>query len=301
MKIYIAYPILEQPYGGANQFLRALKNKFVENNVYTKEPSQSDVILFNGHHEVNLVHHLKNKFPNKKFVHRTDGLQKLYNKPDDKRQDITFEVNRLFADATIFQTQWALDKHIEYGMKITSLNEVILNSVNDKIFNQIEKKQKNNKVKLVCTSWSTNKNKGFETYKFLDENLDFNKYSFDFVGNDPGIKYNNINMLGPHSTKEVASFLRNSDIFITSTKHDCCSNSLLEALFSGLPCVALNSGGNTEIVKKGGILYNSTNEIIESIEQVSNNINMYKANIQVETIDQISEKYINFFRKVLNV
>ena len=108
-------------------------------------------------------------------------------------------------------------------------------------------------------------------------------------------------MLGPHSTKEVASFLRNSDIFITSTKHDCCSNSLLEALFSGLPCVALNSGGNTEIVKKGGILYNSTNEIIESIEQVSNNINMYKANIQVETIDQISEKYINFFRKVLNV
>ena len=64
MKIYIAYPILEQPYGGANQFLRALKNKFVENNVYTKEPSQSDVILFNGHHEVNLVHHLKNKFPN---------------------------------------------------------------------------------------------------------------------------------------------------------------------------------------------------------------------------------------------
>ena len=74
-----------------------------------------------------------------------------------------------------------------------------------------------------------------------------------------------------------------------------------EALFSGLPCVALNSGGNTEIVKKGGILYNSTNEIIESIEQVSNNINMYKANIQVETIDQISEKYINFFRKVLNV
>ena len=38
------------------------------------------------------------------------------------------------------------------------------------------------KTRLVCTSWSINKNKGFDYYKYLDDNLDFSKYSFTYMG-----------------------------------------------------------------------------------------------------------------------
>ena len=44
-----------------------------------------------------------------------DGLYKLYNQPDDNRQDISLYVNSL-ADCTIFQANWALHEYKKKGL-----------------------------------------------------------------------------------------------------------------------------------------------------------------------------------------
>lgn len=301
MKVYIEYNITNGPHGGGNQFLRNLKREFVRRNLYTDTVEKADIILFNSHHNADKVLELKRLHPEKYFIHRTDGLPKLYNKPTDSRQDIIFFLNRECANGTVFQTQWAREKHQEFGLETNVPNTVIVNAVDNTIFSPTEKKINDNKVKLVCTSWSTNKNKGFDTYAFLDENLNFEKYSFTLVGQQPNNHgYKNIKTMGPHTTLELAARLGQMDIFITASKHDCCSNSLLEALTSGLPVVALKSGGAPEIIGEGGALFEDHSDILQKIDLVVENIEEYKRNIHVPVVESAASQYLEFFQGVMN-
>jgi len=49
MKIFISYPLTDNPSGGGNQFLRNLKKEFLELNTLTDLAKEGDVILYNGH------------------------------------------------------------------------------------------------------------------------------------------------------------------------------------------------------------------------------------------------------------
>ena len=240
----------------------------------------------------------KTSFPKKIFAHRTDGVYKLYNKGDkkDKRQDICFMLNRTVASCTIFQTNWAKDEHANFGLEIDKPFEIIGNAPDKKLFNTDFAKIESDKIRLVCTSWSINKNKGFPYYKFLDENLDFNKYSFAYIGNDPGIDFKNIKKIGPFDSVDLATQLKQHDIFITASKHECCSNSLLEAMACGLPAVGLNSGGTPEVIGKGGELFNMQEDLIPSIAEVANDISFYSSQINIPSINNIANKYISFFK-----
>jgi hypothetical protein len=70
MKVYIAYETTDTPWGGGNQFIRALKNNLTKRNIITNNPQEADIILFNSHHHVEEVLSLKSSYPSKKFVHQ---------------------------------------------------------------------------------------------------------------------------------------------------------------------------------------------------------------------------------------
>ena len=142
MRVYIAYDIVDAPTGGGNQFLRLLREDLRVRNLYSEEPTSAAVILFNGHHNIPEIAKIKRLDSSKKIIHRLDGLQKLYNKPDDIRQEIAFKANHSFADYTIFQSRWALEKHIEFGLDHRA-HKVITNCVDENIFNtnSIQKKR----------------------------------------------------------------------------------------------------------------------------------------------------------------
>ena len=84
------------------------------------------------------VQWLEKNFPEKIFVHRMDGLQKLYNDQSDTRQDLAINYNKL-SRATIFQSHWAKNKFHEAGFN-PAKSTVIYNFADDKIFNQNHKK-----------------------------------------------------------------------------------------------------------------------------------------------------------------
>jgi hypothetical protein len=48
MKIHILYPFKEGPWGGANQFLKAIKAYLEKKSCYENNPKKADIILFNG-------------------------------------------------------------------------------------------------------------------------------------------------------------------------------------------------------------------------------------------------------------
>ena len=298
MKIYINKPSLEQGLGGANQFLNCLKKYLNIKKLITESPADADIVLFNSHHNFQQIIDLKKKYPNKKFIHRIDGPMRMYNSMSDTRDDIVYRLNELVSDATVFQSQFSKEKNIILGMARPLLNSIILNASDPDIFFKPPNKEKDEKLNIIATSWSTNTNKGFEYYKFLDENLDFSKYKFSFAGRSP-IKFLNITDLGILDSLELAAELRKNDVYITASKNDPCSNSLIEAVTSGLPALALNSGGHSEIIKNSDLLFENKEDLLTKIDCLHNNYQYYLENVKIKNILQVTEEYITFFRKVL--
>jgi len=56
-----------------------------------------------------------------------------------------------------------------------------------------------------------------------------------------------VHLLG--STARVAEYLSISDLFIHSSKGEGCSNAILEAMAAGLPVIASDTGGTSEIIR----------------------------------------------------
>jgi len=215
---------------------------------------------------------------------------------NDNRDYIVIKLNSL-ADATIFQSQWSYKQNLKLGFYCKAPTVVIHNAPDPYIFNKQYDKIKNEKFRLIATSWSDNPRKGFKYYDFLDKNLDFDKYEFCFAGRS-SINFKNINMLGPLSSKDLAKQIKLSDVFLTASENDPCSNSLIEALSCGLPAIALNSGGHPELVKQGGYIFKDFEDLFKVIEKICYNTEICRKNINIDSIKDVSEKYIDFFKEL---
>lgn len=299
MKIHILFELKKGATGGGNQFLKAIREYFIKIDSYTENVQDADVILHNSHQFVSKLLAMKKQFPNKLFIHRIDGPMRLYNNLDDSRDFIVNIVNKYISDATIFQSKWSKNRNLEMGIESNRFETTILNAPNQHIFNRDERQKfsKNRKIKLIATSWSSNIKKGFETYKWLDENLDFNKYEMTFVGNSP-IEFKNIIYKEPMNSEKLALVLKQNDIFITASQKDPCSNSLIEALHCGLPSIGLNDGGHTEIISKSGELFNTKEEILTLLDKIIDNYEQYHENIKLPTINDVGKMYYEFLEQI---
>ncbi len=299
MKIHILYKINQGPYGGGNQFLKALRDYFINKNVYTENAEYADAILFNSHHNFKELIKFKKGYPEKVFIHRIDGPVTLIRKNDKHTDKLIYQINNIIADASIFQSHWSQRKNYELGIKKKKFETVITNAPNPEIFNQSGKLpfNKNRKTKLIATSWSHNLIKGFETYKWLDENLDFSKFEMTFCGNSP-FKFKNIKHIKALPSKELAKVLKIHDIYITASQKDPCSNSLIEALNCGLPAVALNDGGHPEIIKNAGLIFTKKEEIPEFLDKIKTDYDQFQNEIKLPSISETGNMYFEFIKKV---
>lgn len=299
MKINILYKFRDDPWGGGNQFLKALRSYFLSEGIYEEDTKKADIVLFNSHHQLDVVAKLALNYPDKIMVHRVDGPISYIRGNHIELDKIIFKSNQLIADSTIFQSEWSKQKSFELRMKRTKYISVIMNAPDPAIFYRSEKTHNHTKrkIKLIATSWSANKKKGFDVYEYLDRNLDFNKYAMTFIGNSP-IHFKNIRHIQPLPSFELADKLREHDIFITASLDDPCSNSLLEALHCGLPAVARKSGGHPEIIGKSGITFNGTDDVCEAIEKLSSEPLEYKDKLSLPSIEQTGEQYYHFMEKI---
>jgi glycosyltransferase involved in cell wall biosynthesis len=299
MLINIFLNIKTGPYGGGNQFLKALREYFIQKNLYTDDPAKADVVLFNSHHQMRELLKFKRKYPDKVLIHRMDGPVSLIRNRKEFLDTLIYLLNNKIADATVFQSEWSKNKNGELGLKTTGQECSIINAPDPTIFNKEGKTEfdTSRKTKIIATSWATNLSKGFETYQYLDKNLDFSKYEMTFCGNSP-FKFKNINQIDPISGNELAFVLKSHDIFLTASKNDPCSNALIEAMHCNLPALALNDGGHPEIIKNGGITYNDKTEIPNLLYQMINRYNDLQNNIQLPDMNDTGRKYVEFIEVI---
>jgi glycosyltransferase involved in cell wall biosynthesis len=282
------------PTGGGHQFLRAFwkqaeaKGLQVENNQISRITRACLMNSFNFR-EKRLSIMRRNSIL---YVHRVDGPIDVYRGRDDGVDKNIHAVNLKFADKTIFQSQYSLEKHLSLGMEFKNPT-IILNAADPEIFHSRGRVSfsRNRKTRLIASSWSDNVNKGATVYQWLDEHLDWERFEMTFVGRSP-VTFKNIHMLPAVDSYRMAELFRGHDVYITASKNDPCSNSLIEALTCGLPAVYLQSGGHPEIVKQAGAGFEAVAQIPELLEHLLSQYEVFQAHISVPSIQEVSEQYL---------
>lgn len=297
MAVSIWHKFVIPPWGGGNQFLLALKKSMSNNNLNVQEN------IINEYTKACLINAISfdlNKFKDAhkkrhpKTIHRVDGPVFLIRGWDKEKDDICFNIiNKQYASSTVVQSRWMLKKIMELGYDINN-PVVICNASDPYIFNRNNKMSfsLDRKIKLVSTSWSNNIRKGRDVYSWIDDNLDWNKFEYTFIGNIDG-SFKHIKRIGPVNSDILAETLKQNDIFITASRNDPCSNSLIEALSCGLPSLYFNDGGHPEIVNKGGLPFNSVDEIPCQLEKIVNNYDNFQSGICVDSMSVVFKKYMN--------
>jgi glycosyltransferase involved in cell wall biosynthesis len=282
------------PSGGGHQFLRALTRELERRGLELEGNRLSrgtPACLFNS---FNFDFARLRRFARNgcRMVHRVDGPIGAYRGFDDGTDRRIAELNRDFADATVLQSRYSLEKHRELGLELRE-PVVISNTVDPAIFFPPETREPlaGRKVRVVATSWSDNLRKGGETLAWLDRNLDPERFELTFVGR-AALGFERIGTVGPLVSADLAELLRQQDVYLAPSRDDPCSNALLEALACGLPAAFLDSGGHPELVGAGGLPFREDDEIPDVLERLVADLDRYRAAIRVPEIAAVADRYL---------
>ena len=286
------------PTGGGHQFMRALQQRLiaqgfrVENNTITPKTQACMFNSFNFDHR--RLQRIKRFRPACRMIHRVDGPISVYRGFDDGTDTHIESINKVLAQATVFQSGYSRDMSREIGLMLQEPHVIIPNSPDPSIFHREGKTpfSTNRKIRLISTSWSDNPNKGQEVYQWLDQHLDWSIFEYTFIGRIRA-RLGNIVHIQPTDSHTVARHLQHSDIYITASRHDPCSNSLLEALACGLPALYLNSGGHGELVQQAGLAFDAPEQIPALLEQIAREYTLFQHKISLTSLEEIARRYLD--------
>jgi glycosyltransferase involved in cell wall biosynthesis len=294
----VFHEFVQPPSGGGNQFLRALAGELrrrglaVEVNRISRDTS---ACLFNS---FNFDFPRLRRFARAdcRMVHRVDGPIGVYRGFDDGTDRRILEINGDLADATIVQSRYSLERHIELGLELRN-PVVIPNAVDPVLFHAPERHEPldGRRVRLIVTSWSDNPNKGANTLAWLDRNLDWSRYEMTFAGRPP-IGLSRIRSIGPLRSAALGDVLRSHDVYVAPSLNDPCSNALLEALACGLPAVYAASGGHGELVGEAGLPFTAPEEIPAALDRLIAEFDLRRAAIATPPLADVATRYLAVLR-----
>jgi glycosyltransferase involved in cell wall biosynthesis len=286
------------PGGGGHQFLRGLvvelsrRGLIVESN---RISGKTPACLFNS---FNFDFRRLRRFVRDevRMVHRVDGPIGVYRGFDDGTDRRILELNHALADATVFQSRYSLQKHVDLGLELRD-PIVIPNAPDPDIFRPPAERAPldGRNVRLVANSWSDNPRKGADVLAWLDRNLDRQQYELTFVGRSP-VPLEHARTLPPVTSVELAAILREHDVYVAASVDDPCSNSLLEALACGLPALFRRSGGHPELVGEAGLGFDAPEEIPAQLDRLVTELEARRSLIRVPALADVTDRYLEVLR-----
>jgi glycosyltransferase involved in cell wall biosynthesis len=284
------------PYGGGNQFLLALCKEFARRglDVEVNRVSRGTPACLYNSFNFDFTRLRRFARDGVRMVHRVDGPVGVYRGFDDGTDRRIVDVNAVLADATILQSRYSLEKHVELGLELRNPT-VIHNAVDPAIFHPPAEQRRSQRLRVIATSWSDNPRKGFDVLAWLDSNLDFDAYEVTFAGRTR-VSFTNITVVDPLPSRELAELLRAHDVFVAASRDDPCSNALLEALACGLPAVYLRSGGHEELVRDAGIGFDAVEEAPAALALLRAELEERRAAIEVPSLTDVADRYLDVLR-----
>ena len=286
------------PTGGGHQFLRALVAELERRNLTVElneiSPGTAACLVNSFNFDFRRLRRFARD--DVRFVHRVDGPIGTYRGFDDGTDARIAELNASLADATIVQSRYSLEAHRALGIELVEPH-LITNTVDPAVFHPPVEREPltGRRVRVIASSWSDNPNKGADVLRWLDRNLDGERYELTFAGRTDEV-FERTRVLGPVSTEPLALELRRSDVYLAPSRNDPCSNALLEALASGLPAVFRASGGHPELVGEAGIAFDDPEEVADALDRVVAELDERRAAIRVTPMGDVADRYLEVLR-----
>jgi glycosyltransferase involved in cell wall biosynthesis len=308
--------------GGPATFMRNIKNEFDRLNISTVDSfNKSRNIFFPIEYNLDELKYIKKK--NGQIIQRLDGIY-YPEKHGDKFKSLNSNIEEIYKNYSsfiIFQSNYS-KKQCEAMFGKAPQFEIIYNGANLDIFFPPENKVKEKKVKFITTG-------NFRNIDMLEPvvlALDSFRKVYDFELNILGPFSDNslkrflnrdyINYLGETSNQvEIATFLREADVFIYSHLNPPCPNSVIEAISCALPVIGFNSGALNELCYFNlELLADVSDDIFQKYESFSPAILAGKIQLYFEkrsyfdelslmhcreySIDKCVENYLRVFEKL---
>ncbi|HEX8619604.1 MAG TPA: glycosyltransferase family 4 protein [Thermoanaerobaculia bacterium] len=280
VKICAWYKTTDGPWGGGNQFVRALVRELrrTGHDVRDEPRGDEDVVMLNAFlkgpgaplrpNEIEYVRrvgprHVWSRFvpqpvsrlvPRRgtTFVHRLDGVQHLIRGTVTDADNIHVAVNGL-CDYTIFQSEYCVSSFRECGGIDQQRSTIIYNGVDGEIFTAPKQPSVSTPrvLRFGASSWSPNPRKGFARLAALSQ---VPGVEVEFAGRWPEtVPVENVTLVGPKASPELSEWLHTRDAFVHAAEKEPCSNAILEGLATGLPVLYLDSGGSRELAANYGL------------------------------------------------
>jgi glycosyltransferase involved in cell wall biosynthesis len=286
------------PSGGGHQFVRALSRELERRGLKLEAnriSGDTRTCLFNS---FNFDAARLRRFAREdvRMVHRVDGPIGVYRGFDDGTDKHIVDLNRAFADATVVQSRYSLERHAELGLELRS-PVLIPNAPDPEIFHPpaAQTGLEGRRLRVIATSWSDNPRKGSDVLEWLDRQLDEDELEVTFAGRTEA-RFERIRVVGPLTSEGLAELLRAQDVYLAPSRDDPCSNALLEGLACGLPAAFLRSGGHPELVGEGGLGFDDVEELPEVFAQLRRELEGRRAAIRVPALADVAERYLEVLR-----
>lgn len=185
----------------------------------------------------------------------------------------------------------------------------IYNGINTNIFRPSDRKEKNDKYKILCIGWD--RRKGYKDYYKLAKLLKHDE-EIIVVGKRPLFrklkrKPSNIVEINPATSKEEMSQIYNAvDLYFNASPAETFGLTTVEAMSCGIPVIGYNNTATTEIIENIGggsvVLNGSVAEAYREIEKYRNEKKVFNTIYNIcqtnYSEEKMSEAYIELYRYV---
>jgi glycosyltransferase involved in cell wall biosynthesis len=276
MRVYMNFNEVRGPYGGANSFLRTLREGVRGAGIGVTNDVRADVdvaflnALTDGI-DLDFVRGVAERgIP---IVHRKVGYA-VSGSPEMRAiKDGVVHGDRLqvefspYLAHTIFQSAYSRDVFLESGFD--GAFSVIHNGVDERVFNLVVASRLGRRgrrrtfwrapepLRVIISTWSPDPNKGFPEFEKIDRALaDVRDVELSLVGQKPdGVEFTHIRHLPPRPARRLAVLLKDQHVLLHLARLETCSNALIEGINCGLPPIYLDSGSNEELATECGVRY----------------------------------------------